>query len=62
MKASLSSNSIHKLQCVNTVNLVLIDIDRAYDVLEWNVILPTLISMNFPPVWIKWIKVCIFFS
>lgn len=36
--------------------LLKIDIEKAYDALEWNTILATLTLMNFPACWIDWIK------
>lgn len=36
-----------------------VEIENAYDTLEWNVILATLRSMNFPKIWIFWVKACL---
>lgn len=33
-----------------------IDIEKAYDTIEWAAGLATLINMNFPDVWIAWIR------
>lgn len=35
---------------------VKIDIEKAYDTIEWAAGLATLINMNFPDVWIAWIR------
>lgn len=39
--------------------LVKIDIDKTYDTLSWVVILATITKMNFPNIWISWIKICL---
>lgn len=33
-----------------------IDMAKAYDMVEWEVVLATLHLMNFPAIWIKWIR------
>ena len=38
--------------------LIKIDIEKAYDALEWYAILATIAGMNFPLVWISWVKAC----
>lgn len=38
--------------------LLNIDIAKAYGMIECDVVLATLHLMNFPPVWINWIKAC----
>lgn len=39
--------------------LLKIDIEKHYDVLDWNAILDTLINMIFPYIWISLIETCI---
>lgn len=39
--------------------LLKVDIEMAYDALNWNAILATLTLMNFPTYWIAWIKACL---
>ncbi|XP_039142194.1 uncharacterized protein LOC120279334 [Dioscorea cayenensis subsp. rotundata] len=36
-----------------------IDIEKAFDTIEWPVILATLRRMHFPEIWITWIKSCL---
>lgn len=36
-----------------------VDIEKAYDALEWNAILATLTRMVFPQTWINWVHACI---
>ena len=36
-----------------------VDIEKAYDTLEWKVILTTLVGMGFLKIWVPWIKACI---
>ncbi|KAJ0969061.1 hypothetical protein J5N97_021938 [Dioscorea zingiberensis] len=39
--------------------LTKIDMEKAYDILRWDVIVAVLSKMNFPSLWITWIKACI---
>ena len=39
--------------------LIKVDIEKAYDAMEWEAILATLKVMNFTEVWISWIRACI---
>ncbi|XP_039140427.1 uncharacterized protein LOC120277636 [Dioscorea cayenensis subsp. rotundata] len=39
--------------------IVKIDIEKAYDSISWAAILTTLTKMNFPPIWVSWIKTCL---
>ncbi|XP_039120948.1 uncharacterized protein LOC120257557 [Dioscorea cayenensis subsp. rotundata] len=39
--------------------LIKIDVEKAYYTLSWSAILATLTKMNFPSIWISWIKTCI---
>ena len=39
--------------------LLKVDIEKAYDTIEWNVILATLKKMNFSSIWIEHIKTCL---
>lgn len=39
--------------------LLKIDIEKAFDTIEWLAILATLRKMNFPQVWISWIQECL---
>lgn len=39
--------------------LLKVDIEKPYDSIEWNIVLATLTLMNFPKIWISWIKACI---
>ena len=36
--------------------MIKLDIEKAYDALEWNAILTTFTKIEFPDVWISWIK------
>lgn len=36
-----------------------VDIEKAYNTLEWKVILATLTKMSFLKIWVSWIKACI---
>ena len=40
--------------------IVKVDVEKAYDTLSWKVILATLAKMNFPTIWLVWIRACIF--
>ncbi|XP_039135720.1 uncharacterized protein LOC120273142 [Dioscorea cayenensis subsp. rotundata] len=45
--------------------LLKVDIEKAFDTINWNLILATLQRMCFPAIWIKWIESCLssaFFS
>ncbi|XP_039134322.1 uncharacterized protein LOC120271710 [Dioscorea cayenensis subsp. rotundata] len=39
--------------------LLKIDIEKAFDTINWNLILATLQRMCFPDIWIKWIESCL---
>lgn len=36
-----------------------VDIEKAYDTLNWDTILATMTKMNFPSMWISYIKACL---
>lgn len=39
--------------------LLKLDIEKAYDTINWNAILAILSKMNFPHIWISWISTCL---
>ncbi|XP_039115766.1 uncharacterized protein LOC120251270 [Dioscorea cayenensis subsp. rotundata] len=39
--------------------LIKLDIEKAYDTVNWSAILAVLTRMNFPPLWISWISTCL---
>lgn len=39
--------------------LIKVDIEKAYDTIYWDVILATLIQMNFPSIWVSYIETCL---
>lgn len=39
-----------------------IDIEQAFDTIDWNVILAILHKMMFPECWICWIKACLSYA
>lgn len=36
------------------------DMEKAFDRMEWNFILEIMRKLGFPPIWINWIRICIF--
>ncbi|XP_039130949.1 uncharacterized protein LOC120267377 [Dioscorea cayenensis subsp. rotundata] len=53
---------VHTLEndCKNPPRMLIkIDVEKAYDTISWSAILATLIKMNFPSIWISWIKTCL---
>lgn len=39
--------------------IIKLDIEKAYDTLNWSVILAILSKMNFPSLWLSWISTCL---
>lgn len=39
--------------------LINVDIKKVYDTLNWDVIFATLVRMNFPSIWVSFIKACL---
>lgn len=40
--------------------LIKMDIEKAYDTLQWDIILATLVKMHFSSIWIAYIKACLY--
>lgn len=36
-----------------------IDIEKAFDIVDWKAIIATLQRMEFPKAWISWVKSCL---
>lgn len=41
--------------------IVNVDFEKPYDIIEWNIVLVTLRLMNFPNIWIDWVRAFCFF-
>lgn len=39
--------------------IIKVDIEKAYDTLNWHVILANLIKMGFPSNWVSWVSACL---
>lgn len=42
--------------------IIKLDIEKAYDIINWSAILAILSKMNFPSIWISWITTCLYSS
>lgn len=51
-------HSINQDKTIPSRMLIKVDIEETYDTLSWDVILATLVRMNFPVIWISYIKAC----
>ncbi|XP_039119691.1 uncharacterized protein LOC120255989 [Dioscorea cayenensis subsp. rotundata] len=61
-------NIIAVQEMIHTINqdrttpprmILKVDIEKAYDTINWNIIYATLIKMNFPSIWISYIRACL---
>ena len=52
------AHSLGKDSCSLPRMMVRIDLEKVYDSLKWNVVLPTLSIMGFQDIWVSWVRAC----
>jgi len=59
----IASEIIHYLKCKTRGNkgeaALKIDINKAYDRVDWNYLFSIMKKMGFSPIWIKWMRMCV---
>jgi len=59
----IASEIIHYLKCKTRGNkgeaALKIDINKAYDRVDWNYLFSIMKKMGFNPIWIKWMRMCV---